>query len=85
MEYDLLLSSLLERITVIPKTQYSAMMSEAEKIMGSIDLFDIPFIALALGVSNDGIWSDDHHFRQQNRIRTYTTQELSIQFKEHLL
>ena len=44
-------------------------MNEAKEIMDKIDPSDTPFIALALVVENDGIWSDDRHFEEQNRIK----------------
>jgi predicted nucleic acid-binding protein len=48
-------------------------MDDAKEIMDNIDPSDTPFIALALAVENDGIWSDDEHFNKQNRIRERPT------------
>ena len=33
-------------------------------------------IALALSVENDGIWSHDKHFEEQNKIRIWKTDVL---------
>lgn len=50
---------------------------EAKYIMDKIDKDDTPFIALALAVTNDGIWTDDKHFEKQSRIKVWKTQILS--------
>ena len=51
--------------------------------MDKIDPDDTPFIALALAVENDGIWSDDKHFEQQNRIKIWKTGALSKSIEEN--
>jgi predicted nucleic acid-binding protein len=51
-------------------------MPEARKIMDKIDPSDTPFMALALAVENDGIWSDDRHFLRQRRVKTWKTKDL---------
>ncbi|HZX20270.1 MAG TPA: PIN domain-containing protein [archaeon] len=48
----------------------------AMDIMGSIDKNDVPFIALALQIENDGIWSDDKHFLKQKKIKIWPTKLL---------
>ena len=47
----------------------------AEDIFGNIDITDSPFLALALDCS---IWSNDGHFRQQDKVGVYTTKDLNI-------
>ena len=37
---------------------------------------DVSFIALALSIDNDGIWSEDKHFKKQDRVKVFTTEEL---------
>ena len=44
--------------------------------MASIDIEDVPFIALALSIGNDGIWSDDNHFQKQKKIKIWKTEEV---------
>lgn len=44
--------------------------------MDRIDPSDTPFIALALSIESDGIWSDDDHFQMQDRVRIWKTKEL---------
>jgi predicted nucleic acid-binding protein len=44
--------------------------------MGKIDIEDVNYIALALSIENNGIWSDDKHFLKQDKIRVYRTEEI---------
>jgi predicted nucleic acid-binding protein len=60
-------------------------MKEAERIMHTIDPDDTPFIALALAVENDGVWSDDRHFQQQTRIRIWKTKDLLTLIKQGMV
>ena len=48
-------------------------MDEAKEIIGKIDEKDIQFVALALSIKNDGIWSNDKHFEKQNKIQIFKT------------
>lgn len=41
-----------------------------------IDEDDAPFVALALHVDGDGIWSNDAHMHVQNLVRVWTTVEV---------
>ncbi len=61
-----LINKFLEHISLVPQTDYQQYLQRAMEIIGSIDEDDIPFIALALAMKNDGIWSNDLHLR--NRI-----------------
>ena len=74
-ELDELFSLILKYIITIPLSLYSKNIKNAENIIGGIDEKDIPYIALALSL-NTGIWSDDKHFKKQNKIKVYTTSEL---------
>jgi len=73
---NLALSFLFSRIFVVSDIVVESKMDEAKKIMDALDPDDTPFIALALAVENDGIWSDDKHFKQQNTIRIWETKDL---------
>lgn len=44
--------------------------------MGHVDEDDVVFIALALSIENDGIWSDDAHFKRQNMIKVFKTEDV---------
>ena len=46
------------------------------KIIGLIDEKDVPFIATALSIKNDGIWTNDKHFEKQDEIRIFSTLDM---------
>jgi len=75
-QLNLALSLLFSRISVVSDIVVESKMEEAEKIMDALDPDDTPFVALALAVENDGIWSDDKHLKQQTRIRIWETENL---------
>lgn len=75
-EFNKIFSLLFSKIFVISDVTIEAKMEEAKQIMDNIDPDDTPFIALALSVKNDGVWSDDKHFLQQNRIQIWKTDVL---------
>ena len=54
-EFHIILDLLIERVNVIPRSEMGSHMDEAKEIIGDIDPDDVPFIALALTVPNEGI------------------------------
>ena len=75
-EFETLLNFLLENIIIIKQEEYASKLELSKEIMKDIDIEDANYIALALLIVNDGIWSDDKHFKQQDKIKIYTTNEL---------
>ena|SRR5208283_2879639 len=75
-EFSIVLSLLLSHTQVISDLAIKSKLKEAKEIMGAIDPDDVPFIAAALAVENDGIWTDDTHFDRQKRIRVFKTTSL---------
>jgi len=65
-----------ERIDVIPEEEIQTYLPKAREIMTHIDLDDVPFIALALSIKPDGIWTEDNDFFEQNEIRIYRTTDM---------
>ena len=55
---------------------YIEHLEDAEEIIGKIDENDVPYIALALSINNDGIWTDDAHFQKQNTITVWQTKDV---------
>jgi predicted nucleic acid-binding protein len=51
-------------------------LAEAETIIGKIDRDDIPYIAVALSIHADGLWSYDEHFAKQAAVRTVSIKDL---------
>jgi predicted nucleic acid-binding protein len=60
-------------------------MQEAHKIIGSIDKDDEQYIALALSLDADGIWSYDAHFKMQDKMNIFTTADLLTLIKSGIL
>lgn len=72
----LALGILLTNIQVVPPENISTKWNEAEEIMGPIDRGDVPFIAAALSIAWDGIWSDDRDLKRQKRVKVWSTREI---------
>jgi predicted nucleic acid-binding protein len=68
---------LLQNIEIVPFEKIKEHIKKAEKIMGEIDLEDSPFIACALALRADGIWTFDKDFKKQDRIKTFSTGDLT--------
>ncbi len=81
-EIDFLLDLLLENISIVPAQTIRPYLKEAERIIGDIDPNDIPFVALALAVDNDGIWSNDKHFKKGKKLKIWKTPELLAHIKK---
>lgn len=79
-EVELLLSILLESVTVIPFETIADRIDEAFGMIGPFDPDDVPFVALALAVENDGIWSNDGAFRHLRTIKVWTTADMRDYF-----
>jgi len=81
-EIDILLNSLLDNISIVPAQTIRPYLKKAERIIGGIDPGDIPFVALALAVENDGIWSNDKHFKAIKHIKVWKTSDLLSHLKK---
>lgn len=75
-EIDVILSILLENITIVPASVIKPSIAKADKIIGHIDPFDVPFVALYLSLENDGIWSNDKHFENIKDVKALKTADL---------
>ena len=75
-ELKLLFDLLLENVEVIPFEKIRAKYHEAEQVMASIDEKDVPFLALALSIDCDGIWSNDGDFKKQRMVKVWNTPEI---------
>lgn len=73
-EFDILLSLLFERITLIPKNEYNQYLRKLEKEIS--DLKDIPYLACCISTKAEGVWSHDPHFLQQDKVKVFTNQDL---------
>lgn len=75
-EIDVILGLLLNSITVVPSSKIRKFLSQAKKAIGHIDERDIPFVALAYSMPNDGIWTNDKHFDKLKGIPIWKTNKL---------
>ncbi len=73
VEFYKILALLFEKIDIADDIVIADRMADARRIMDNIDKDDTKFIALALAVENDGIWSEDRHFFMQKTIKTWNT------------
>ena len=77
-EFDLLLALLFEKIMIIPKEEYQDFLDKAQTLIDDIN--DAPFVALALVIKVDGIWSDDNHFQTNEHFMVYRTKDFASIF-----
>ena len=75
-EFKEVLDLLLENIEIIPEQKIKNKLKDAKNVMKDIDIKDSIFIATALSIESDGIWSFDNHFKKQNKIKVYDTKVL---------
>ena len=73
VEIKKLLNTLLENLNLVPIDEYKGKMNEGMEIIVNIDEKDTQFIALALTIENDGIWSNNKHLDKQEQIQVYKT------------
>ncbi len=76
IEFSLLLNSLLSTVMVIPTDEFKEELSRAYGIMKEIDPNDTAFLALALSLDCDGIWTNDSDFEKQNAVKVWKTEHL---------
>lgn len=73
---DFLLSFVMQNVSIIPEETITPKIEEAINIMKSIDINDSPILACALAIPNDGIWTEDKHFKRQKKVRVWKTEQL---------
>ena len=74
-EFGLLFETLKQKLILVSDEEIQHK-EEAQKIMSPIDVKDSIFIAIALSTHNEGIWSEDRHFEQQNRVKVWKTKDI---------
>ncbi|MBU0591538.1 hypothetical protein KKF81_02910 [Candidatus Micrarchaeota archaeon] len=74
-DLEMILEKLFSKLIVLDDWIIEEYMDQAKEIMERIDSTDVPFIAAALATQSS-IWSDDKHFKKQNKIKVLTTKEL---------
>ena len=74
------LNIFLKNFKIIPISEYKPFLKKAFQIIGNIDEKDVPFIAIALAIKNDGILSNDRHFEKQDNIKVFSSEDLMQYF-----
>lgn len=72
-----ILDILKKNIKTIPESRWLNHYNRAENIIGKKDPNDVPFIAVALALAVDGIWSNDRDFESQSQFKIWKTAELA--------
>jgi len=75
-EFYILLYTIMDHIAIVSKEDFAEYIPKAWKIMAEIDENDTPFLALAMSFENDGIWSEDDHFKEQKEVKVWKTRDL---------
>ena len=75
-DFDELFKRLLKYVNLVPNIEIIKFKDEAYEIIGKIDKDDVAFIATSIAFEYCPIWTDDYHFKKQNKIRIITTSEM---------
>ncbi|MBT4191822.1 MAG: hypothetical protein HOE11_00790 [Candidatus Diapherotrites archaeon] len=75
-EFEIILSLTMDNIKIIEKKRIKQKIKEAKRLIEKTDPKDVPILASALSIPNDGLWSDDKHLKKQNKAKTYNTKEI---------
>ena len=63
-------------LTMLPAEVLLPHWKRAGEAIGHIDPRDVAYVAAALAVPSDGIWSDDPHLKAQRIVSCWTTKEI---------
>jgi predicted nucleic acid-binding protein len=74
--YQKALNIIIKKIKIIHREAYVQHLNRAHEIIGNVDKDDEAYIAVALSISADGIWSYDPHFKSQKVVKLFSTGEL---------
>lgn len=75
-ELEHFMEELFQVVHTTPFEEYQTYIDEALLIIGEADKDDVPFIAVALALGADAIWTNDRHFDKQNRFTVLRTHDL---------
>lgn len=75
-ELELLISLILENIEIVSIDDIMPHYDKAVEIIGKVDMGDVPFVALALAMKNDGIWTNDKDFDNIQEIKVWKTSQI---------
>lgn len=68
-DFSRLVEEILQQITWVPDAAIAAHLAEAKRALGAVDMDDVPYLACALAVRADAIWSHDGDFDKQTLVK----------------
>ena len=74
--YTSALDLITKKLKILSYGDYEPWLKDAEAIISKIDKDDVPYIAVALAISADGLWSYDEHFTKQSAVKTISIKNL---------
>ncbi|ODS35418.1 MAG: hypothetical protein A7316_03825 [Candidatus Altiarchaeales archaeon WOR_SM1_86-2] len=82
IDFYFTLGYLLRGVKIIKKECFSKNLQKAKKIMKDIDIYDPEFLALAMSIPNDGIFSNDDHF-DKTEIKRWSVMDVVDWLEKH--
>ena len=79
-ELDTFTEELFQVVQTIPFDKYKSYIEKGLNVMDDIDKDDAPFVAIALALGADGIWTNDKDFEKQDVIKIWKTKDLIEKF-----
>ncbi len=79
-ELDQFTEEIFQVVQTIPFSKYRSYIDKGLNIIGDVDKDDAPFIALALSLDADGIWTNDKDFEKQDAVKVWKTKDLVEKF-----
>lgn len=76
-DFEILFRIITDSINILEKEQYAEKLQEADKLIGNVDKGDVPFLALALTIPSNGIWTENKkHFEVQDKVKVWSTADI---------
>lgn len=67
---------IVRKLRVVSYDDYEPWLGKAETIIGEIDRDDVPYVAAALAINADGLWSYDKHLAKQSAVKIVSIKDL---------
>jgi predicted nucleic acid-binding protein len=75
-EFDILLSIILAKVTIIPDSMLLKQKKKALILAKKTDIDDLVFFACALSYKGSVLWSNDKRLKKQRKIKVLNTKEI---------
>jgi len=82
IEFFFTLNYLLRRVNVVKKDVFKKELGKAKQIMKDIDIHDSEFLALALALDCDGVFSNDRAFDKTD-VKRWSVKEILDKLAKH--